>query len=262
MKIVPEVRAHLPQRDAAAAAEDAAAGHHDRGEPGHAVGGQAAQRRNDPRRADGAERRLRRVPRGPRRRNAGVPAGAARGSGRRACKDNGRTCRRAQALPADGAPTAEITQRTRNSATTNIEALDPQLPPARWKPSAARTTARAAGRRVEHRVRDVRQRGRERPAARCGCCPARWKTTNSGLGKLARVLDVSARRCTSSTRSPRARAGAGSHQQARRSRRRRSSRTRSARSLAKSSRSSTNSRPRPSRLAKRLPAPGDELLAC
>ena len=33
-----EVRAHLPQRDAAAAPEDAAAGHHGRGQPGHAVG--------------------------------------------------------------------------------------------------------------------------------------------------------------------------------------------------------------------------------
>ncbi len=32
----PEVRALLPQRDAAAASEDPAAGHHRRGQPGHA----------------------------------------------------------------------------------------------------------------------------------------------------------------------------------------------------------------------------------
>ena len=42
----PEVRAHLPQRDAAAAPEDQLAGHHRRGQPGHALGRAAAQRRS------------------------------------------------------------------------------------------------------------------------------------------------------------------------------------------------------------------------
>ena len=77
MKVTPEIRAHLPRRDAAAAPEDAAAGHHRRGQPGHAVGRAAAERRSDPAVADRAERQLRRIPLGARRRNARLPAGAA-----------------------------------------------------------------------------------------------------------------------------------------------------------------------------------------
>ncbi len=83
MKVDAQVRPLLPQRDAAAASEDPAAGHHRRGQPGHARGRQAAQRRSDPALADRAERELRRIPRRPGRRNEGLPAGAARRRRRR-----------------------------------------------------------------------------------------------------------------------------------------------------------------------------------
>ncbi len=77
----PQVRAHLPQRDAAAAPEDPAAGHHGRGQPGHALRGQAEQRRSAAPLPDRPERQLRRIPGGAGRRNARLPAGAA-GRGR------------------------------------------------------------------------------------------------------------------------------------------------------------------------------------
>ena len=85
MNVNAEIRAvHLPQRDAAAAPEDAAAGHHVEVNPGHPVRRQTAQRRGPAGHADRAEHRLRRIPRRARRRNARLPAGAARRPGRSA----------------------------------------------------------------------------------------------------------------------------------------------------------------------------------
>ena len=63
-------------------------------DPGIARERAAAQRRDDPAVADRARRQLRRIPRGPGRGHARLPAGAAGGRGRRARRTTARRCRR------------------------------------------------------------------------------------------------------------------------------------------------------------------------
>ena len=104
MKVDPQVRAPLPRRDAAAAPQDAAAGHDDRGQPRHARRRAAAQRRNRP-----ASSRPRRTSTSTNSSPGWTPKRAP-------------TCRRCWRAPAKASSTTARRSRRRSSASTRPRA--------------------------------------------------------------------------------------------------------------------------------------------
>ena len=242
MKVTPKYALYLPQRHVAAAPEDPAAGHHGRGQPGHALERTPAQRRNDPTGADGSGYRLRRIPRGAGRRNARLPAGAAGGRGRRLQEQRQGLLGRAQALRPDRALPAADRPAAPNPPYEH-RALDPQL---QAGDGSARRQGQAAGRRGSRPRTPCSKSSPNRTrtsSARCVCCPARSARPNRVSARSPRRSTCSDRRSRSCTRSParwrprRRPRGPTSKRQ------RRSSRTRSAHSRARSCRRSMRSSP-------------------
>ena len=144
----------------------AAAGHHARGQPRHAIGGQAAQRRNGPALPDGSEHQLRRIPRRRSTRETRAYlqelAGGRRRRPQQQRQDLAATFKRFDPAAHYGQEIAkELAVRHANIARSihNFRLLTE----ARRRQGQA---ARAARRRLQRRLRDVRQGGREPAEAR------------------------------------------------------------------------------------------------